>query len=302
MSQLPLARGGFAGKNTGTITTYQVGQSNALVTGQGLVGGIVGFNDGGFVGGADLGGGEYANGYTNYGQVTGRMRINDSSIAYATYYNTASSQTISAYNTYFSSYAIGGIVGYNYCGTITSMKNYSNVIGGTLVGGIAGVNEGTSGSQARLIDVFAYNKDRNDQDVTVQIAGARFIRNAPNNIYVPEFLKQDRTPSLFVSSRYENYILAQGNNEIDGDMNSFGYNVQTYKIGAGRLVGIQNNYGYLSYHSLLGAMASVQSDNITTYTGKRGVMCSGSAGNTGSDFNGYNGTFEVLSGISVDIF
>ncbi len=298
--------GGFVGKNTGTITTYQVGQSNALVTGQGLVGGIVGFNDGGFVGGADLGGGEYANGYTNYGQVTGRMRINDSSIAYATYYNTASSQTISAYNTYFSSYAIGGIVGYNYCGTITSMKNYSNVIGGTLVGGIAGVNEGTSGSQARLIDVFAYNKDRNDQDVTVQIAGARFIRNAPNNIYVPEFLKQDRTPSLFVSSRYENYILAQGNNEIDGDMNSFGYNVQTYKIGAGRLVGIQNNYGDLTYYGNLGsngltAMISVQSDNITTYTGKRGVMCGGIAGNTGSDFEGYNGNIDCIGGIPVII-
>ena len=229
------------------------------------------------------------------------MRINDSSIAYATYYNTASSQTISAYNTYFSSYAIGGIVGYNYCGTITSMKNYSNVIGGTLVGGIAGVNEGTSGSQARLIDVFAYNKDRNDQDVTVQIAGARFIKDAPSDIYVPEFLKQDRSPTLFASIRYSNYILVYGKNEIDGDMNSFGYNVQTYRIGAGRLVGIQNNYGYLSYFGGL-SVVDVVSNTITTFTGKTGVMCGSLVGNYGSDFNGYNGTIELLGGIPIDVF
>ncbi|MBQ9785872.1 MAG: hypothetical protein IJW25_00195 [Clostridia bacterium] len=303
--------GGLIGYNStnGVLSnsnTTGIYGNHTTVKGQGMVGGVVGFNNGGSV-----------QHYSNYANVTGTMHEPNGltkNIAYATYY--ANPTTLSALNTSFSTYAIGGIVGVNYGGLVGYANNYSNVIGGAFVGGVAGINEGVSGKTATLTNVFAYSTTYPKEGVTtetvnVTIVGARFMRGAPADIYIPEYLNLDRTPSLLLN-KDGNYVINNLNGtDIDWDSSAssnttttklFTYQANTNKIGAGKLVGVQNNYAQTSYYGQTdnagaSAMVYVQFNTVTDYCAKTALMSGGIIGNSGDSYTGINGTVTLLGGV-----
>ncbi len=122
------AVGGLAGRNGGTLKSCCISGTITGDVGSLSVGGLVGFNVGGFVRSCCAAG--YVGGADNVGGLVGTVEAGSVLLCYA-------EGTVMG-NTY-----VGGLAGYNDMGSITSCYAEGTVTADTSLGGLIGYNEGT---------------------------------------------------------------------------------------------------------------------------------------------------------------